>query len=181
LQYNLQIHFQHYKIRPIEAKDSAEYYRFIENNRKHIEFYFPRTSEAVADLESAKAHVASRTRMAIQKEFFTYVIEDTLLQNIIGAIFLMRIDWAVPKGEIGFFLDHNYHRKGIMSESISLFCKSCIHEWGFNRIFMRISPENKASIRVAEKNNFILEGLLRNDFKTGDGKLIDLMYYSMIS
>ena len=32
----------------------------------------------------------------------------------------------------------------------------------------------------AEKNKFKVEGVLRKDFKTSEGKLIDVMYYGLI-
>jgi RimJ/RimL family protein N-acetyltransferase len=49
-----------------------------------------------------------------------------------------------------------------------------------NKLYLRVSGDNKASQRVAEKNGFRTEGTLRSDFKTSDGKLIDLIYYGLL-
>jgi RimJ/RimL family protein N-acetyltransferase len=51
---------------------------------------------------------------------------------------------------------------------------------GLNKIFMRIAEDNVSSRRVAEKNEFKIEGVLRKDFKTAEGKLIDVVYYGLI-
>jgi ribosomal-protein-alanine N-acetyltransferase len=33
---------------------------------------------------------------------------------------------------------------------------------------------------VAEKNGFILEGIIRSDYKTTSGVVVDLMYYGLL-
>ena len=41
--------------------------------------------------------------------------------------------------------------------------------------FLRIDPQNIASIRVGEKNGFEREGVLKRDFRTTDGTLLDVL------
>jgi RimJ/RimL family protein N-acetyltransferase len=170
--------FDNYQLRSISLEDIDDYFLFIENNRPRIAIYFPKTNDETKDLLSTEKHIQDRIILAEKREFLTYVIYDSTAKLIIGAIFLMRIDWTIPKGELGFFLDARYEKKGIMSKSLSLFCEMCFKDLGFNRIFMRIAEANLSSRHVAEKNNFLFEGLIKNDFKTGNGELIDLMYFA---
>ncbi len=45
------------------------------------------------------------------------------------------------------------------------------------RVYARVDPENVGSRRVLENCGFLEEGVLRNDFRLPDGKLIDLVIY----
>jgi len=54
-----------------------------------------------------------------------------------------------------------------------------IRALGANRIEMRIDSENNASIRVAEKAEFHLEGKLVNERRLADGTLRTTHVYSL--
>ena len=45
---------------------------------------------------------------------------------------------------------------------------------------MRIAEDNLPSRRVAEKNSFVIEGTLRQDFKIAKGYWIDAVYYGLL-
>jgi RimJ/RimL family protein N-acetyltransferase len=48
------------------------------------------------------------------------------------------------------------------------------------KLFLRTHEKNIASRRVAEKNGFVMEGIIRNDYKTTSGVVVDLMYYGLL-
>ena len=77
-------------------------------------------------------------------------------------------------------MDKNYEGKGIMARSLSLVTDVCFNETELVKFFLRIDPENISSRRVAEKAGFLVEGIIRKDFKTGDGTLKDLVYYGLL-
>ena len=109
-----------------------------------------------------------------------YLIIDKISQQIIGTVFLKDFDWNVGKVEIGFFIDKDFVNKGIISKAVSFVIDYAFKELKLNKIFMRVSEDNLPSRRVAEKNNFEVEGKLRRDFKTSDGELIDVIYYGVL-
>jgi ribosomal-protein-serine acetyltransferase len=49
-----------------------------------------------------------------------------------------------------------------------------------NKVYARVDPDNIASIRVLESCGFQQEGLLRKDFRTGDGRLLDVCYFGKL-
>ena len=172
--------FDNFIIRPIRNEDSLNYHSLVDQNKVRLSKYFPKTLIATEDLESTTAHILERIRLTETKEFFTFVIFENLSKKIIGTIFLKELDWNIPKGEIGFFIDQSYEGKGIITKSVSLVKKHCFDTLGLNKLYMRIAEENISSKRVAEKNGFEVEGILRKDFKTSEGKLIDLVYYGLL-
>ncbi|MCL5028997.1 MAG: GNAT family N-acetyltransferase [Bacteroidetes bacterium] len=50
-----------------------------------------------------------------------------------------------------------------------------------NKVFLRIAEDNISSRRVAEKNGFIVEGILRQDFNISEGERIDVIYYGLLN
>ncbi|MBK6444271.1 MAG: GNAT family N-acetyltransferase [Bacteroidetes bacterium] len=173
--------FENFSIRPIEQEDSEKYFQFIEKNRERIARYFPRTLSRNQDVEASGLFIAELIALREKKEFASFLIIDKISQQIIGTVFLKDFDWNVGKVEIGFFIDKDFVNKGIISKSVSFVIDYAFKELKLNKIFMRVSEDNLASRRVAEKNNFEIEGKLRKDFKTSDGELIDVIYYGVLN
>ena len=99
--------------------------------------------------------------------------------TLIGFIGHYQIKWEYFRSEIGYILSPEFQGKGIVTEAIKL-----IVDYGFNDMNMHsleavIDPENAASARVLEKNNFIKEAHFKeNEFF--DGKFIDSVFYSLL-
>ena len=99
--------------------------------------------------------------------------------TLIGFIGHYRIQWEHFRSEIGYMVLPEFQGKGIVSEAIQL-----IIEYGFSVMNMHsleavIDPDNAASARVLEKNNFIKEAHFKeNEFF--DGKFIDAVVYSLL-
>ena len=50
-----------------------------------------------------------------------------------------------------------------------------------NKIYVKISPDNATARVVAAKLGFKTEGILRKEFKTETGELVDLEYLGMVN
>lgn len=83
--------------------------------------------------------------------------------KIVGRIGFVKLSKSDNRGEVGYFLDKRAGGRGIMTEAFKLIEKLAFTEWGFNRIELRIDPENKKSLGVAERMNFTKEGILRKE------------------
>ncbi len=173
------MNFENFEIRPICIEDSSNYFLLVKKNEGRLTRYFPKTVKANNDLSSTIEHITERVYLTDKKEFFTFIILNNLLNQIVGTVFIRNLDWSIPKGELGYFIDKDYEGKGIITKAIALISKHCFESMGLNKITIRIADDNISSRRVAEKNNYKLEGILKNDYKTADGKLIDIMYYGL--
>lgn len=83
-------------------------------------------------------------------------------------------------GEIGYFLDENYWGRGITSRAVKLVEKICFQKLKLKRIEIIMQPENKASEKVAIKNKYQKEGLMRKAIKGKDGKMKDCLLYAKV-
>jgi ribosomal-protein-alanine N-acetyltransferase len=51
---------------------------------------------------------------------------------------------------------------------------------GMKKVYARVDPDNTASISVLESCGFQQEGLLRQDFRTGDGRVLDVCTFGKL-
>jgi ribosomal-protein-alanine N-acetyltransferase len=79
-------------------------------------------------------------------------------------------------GELGYFIDKNFFNKGIASEAVKKLEKIAFNELGLIRLEIRMDPQNKASEKVAIKNNFQKEGLLQKVLQFNDDYFDNLLY-----
>lgn len=109
-----------------------------------------------------------------------YGIYDLSTNTYIGHIFLKDIDWIIPKGQIGYFIDKDWQGSGLITKALQAFSQHCFDIWNLKKLYLRTALGNIGSQRVALKAGFELEGILRSDFKTAEGKLIDVHYYGKV-
>ena len=55
-----------------------------------------------------------------------------------------------------------------------------ISKYKFQKLFLRTHASNISAKKVAENCGFELEGIIRKDYKTTSGKIIDLAYYGKL-
>ena len=101
--------------------------------------------------------------------------------EFIGSTGLHRIDWDVPKVEIGYWLHTKHTKKGYIVEAVKELTRFALHDLSCKRVEIRCDERNTASRRVPERLGFKHEGILRHDHldENGiDGR--DTCVYSLI-
>jgi len=70
--------------------------------------------------------------------------------------------------ELGYWIGEEHWGQGIATAAVKAFSDHLLDKTQLARLFVSVVNDNKASIRVLEKNNFVYEGLLRNaSYKNG--------------
>lgn len=81
--------------------------------------------------------------------------------TFVGCISASRGDFEYQcSAELGYWLGEDYWNKGIATEAVKLFVDILFKHHALVRLFVSVVSINHASIRVLEKNNFVLEGQL---------------------
>ena len=93
---------------------------------------------------------------------------------------MKNLDWNVPKAELGYYIDRKYEGKGITTKALTRIISFCFNDLQLSKLYIRTHEENISSRKVAERNGFTLEGTIRKDYKTTDGRLVDLMYFGLV-
>ena len=169
----------HYpKIKIIEPVEFQSYFQLLENNRTRLERFFPKTIMAVQNEKQALAHLEKLKLKHAQKEIYPFGIY--VDGKLMGWISAKNFDWRIPKCELGYYVDQAFAGKGITTKAVAEICKFCFEELAVEKIFLRTGVDNIASQKVALKNGFVKEGLLRNEFRIETGALVDTVYFGKI-
>lgn len=81
--------------------------------------------------------------------------------SLIGMLTIFKINEGCKSAEIGYILNTKFWNRGIMSEALAAAVKYAFEGLKLNRLEADIDPANKASAALLLKNNFKLEGYLR--------------------
>lgn len=101
--------------------------------------------------------------------------------TFIGCSGLHKIDWDVPKMEIGYWIRTPFSGKGYMTEAVREITRFGMEELGMNRVEIRMSEHNLKSRAIPERLGFQLDGIIRNDERHMDGTLRNTCIFSRIT
>lgn len=90
--------------------------------------------------------------------------------EFIGSTGLHYINWEVPKFEIGYWLSSEKEGAGYMTEAVAGLSNYAFQELGARRIEIRCDEKNIKSRMVAERVGYELEGVLKQNSLSMDGK-----------
>jgi RimJ/RimL family protein N-acetyltransferase len=93
---------------------------------------------------------------------------------------LHRINWEVPRFEIGYWVRRGYQGQGYVTEGVAGLLELAFARLGAARVEIRCDDKNARSAAVAERLGFQLEGVLRFEARGTDGSLRDTRVYSRV-
>lgn len=172
--------FTDWKIDRIENILPEEFYKLIDKNKDHIAKTFPVTLANSDTLKKAENFMAVNLEKEKNKEGFYFFARDIKTNTLIGYLCVKTIDYRISKCELGYFIDEDYQGKGITSKMVAAALEFCFIELMLNKVFICTSEINFASQRIALKHNFKQEGLLRDEFRNGDGELQNTVYFGLL-
>ncbi|WP_422012374.1 GNAT family N-acetyltransferase [Roseateles sp.] len=100
--------------------------------------------------------------------------------RLLGGTGLHRIDWAVRRFEIGYWVRPEAAGQGHVSEAVRLLTALAFGTLGARRVEIRCDTRNLKSRAVAERCGFALEGVLRSNVLGVDGHPRDTAVYARI-
>lgn len=169
-----------WEINTIENILPEEFYSLIIANKSHIEKTFPVTLSNCMDLEKTIAFIETNSKKEKNKEGYYFYLRHLGTGNLIGYVCIKNINYSLSKCELAYFIDKNFEGKGIISNVVSQTIAFCFNGLMMNKIFICTSKINYGSQRIALKNGFRQEGILREEFKNGAGILEDVVYFGLL-
>jgi RimJ/RimL family protein N-acetyltransferase len=102
--------------------------------------------------------------------------------TIIGGSGLHRMDWSVPRFEIGYWLRTGYTGQGYMTEAVTAIADFAFNTLGAKRVEIHCDANNVKSAAIPRRLGFTLEGTLRNtDRHHLTNELRDTMIFAKIA
>ncbi len=164
------------RLQAMNPKDAAAVYAGVQESMTALSRWMPwaRPDETVDDtrihLREANAHF---TRL----EEFSFTLWRKADDEFLGCCGIHRIDWSVPRFEIGYWLRTSMEGQGYMTETVNFLTAFLFNEQAANRIEIRCDAENRPSAAVAERCGFTLEARLRHERRNTSGALADTLIY----
>ena len=100
-------------------------------------------------------------------------------EKVIGTIGFMWIQPENAAAEVGYSLARRFWNRGIMTRAVEEICQIAFDKLELIRITANVYEPNIASVRVLEKNGFILEGRMRKAVKKAD-RIYDVCIYGKV-
>lgn len=136
----------------------------------------PPTVESQEDV-MRRAHAEFVARNDLMLLLF---LKDT--ETLVGSSGLHRIDWSVPRFEIGYWVRTPYARQGLITEAVCGIAAFAFETLGARRVEIRCDENNARSASVALRAGFRLEGVLRHTRRNHlTGELVNTLIFAQIA
>lgn len=137
-------------------------------------------AQAPQALEAAEEHCRDMQAKWHAREMLDFCFHRRDDGEFVGKGGLHTIDWRVPKLEIGYWIRTSCAGRGYATEATGALVEFARGALGARRVEIGCDAQNRASRRVAEKNGFALEGVLRQARRGVDGTLRDACVYARV-
>ena len=165
---------------PHQTGDGKIVNQAIRDSFSELKAWLPFAQE-LPTVEETEINLRNAHINFLKRESFRFLIFDKDSNDFIGITSLQRIDWNIPKCEIGYWVNTKYSGNGYMTEAVKKLANFGLHNIKFRRIEIRCDSTNLKSRAIPEKLGFVFEGTLRNDDFSADGsKLTDTCFYSIV-
>ncbi|MFM6924449.1 MAG: GNAT family N-acetyltransferase [Ferruginibacter sp.] len=160
----------------LEQIHAESLFNLVNNNRAYLREWLPWVDymQTVANFEN---YISDAKKRAEAKSDFSYAI--VVNKNIAGRIGLHHINYQNRIAEIGYWLADGLQGRGIITKSCKSIIDHAFNGLGLNRIEIKCGLGNDKSRAIAEKLQFMQEGILRQA-ELLNGKFIDLYLYAML-
>ena len=166
-------------INPLVVSDANQLYKFIQDNSERLKYYFPITLSDNSTLEKTKKYIAIKHKEIEEKTNFTLAIRNKITNQIIGLVIIKKINWDKNQGEFAYCIGSEQEGKGLVSFAVSEMIKFAFEELNLKTIQIIAHKSNVRSCKVAEKNGFIWQRTLKNEFTPTNETPLDMELYKL--
>ena len=160
--------------------DGPAYFDFVSECAIDLKQWFGAWAKEPFSAEQCEELVRNLRCEFMQRSELNYFWFRKGTDRIIGASYLLKLSWTVPKGMLAYFIRPSEQQKGFGFEAVEAMKNLSFDVLHFKRLELHIDPKNDASQKLAIKCGFELEGRLRNYREDNFGVVHDFLSYSMI-
>lgn len=163
-------------IRMPEISDTPIIYEAILESMQELKPWMPWAKNST--LESTEESTRMAVSKFISREDLRYHFHDKKTGEFLVGSGLHRIDWDIPKFEIGFWCRTSKIGNGYVTEGVKALSEMAFKQLDAARVEIRCADKNIKSAAVAKRLGFLHEGTLRNNLKSPSGNLINTMIFA---
>ncbi|TVR80483.1 MAG: N-acetyltransferase [Chitinophagaceae bacterium] len=162
-------------LRSVRVSEAKKLYELINENRSYLDRFLPWVEFNKTEKDSLRFLEHCCNQFFTHKELHLFIEYDKEICGLIG----LEIDLFNNRADIGYWITEEMSGRGIMTKSLSELVKFSFKVLNLHKLIIKCNPENKASKAIAVKNNFTLEGHLKEHEKIKN-KYFDLLQYRLL-
>ncbi|MCP1124306.1 GNAT family N-acetyltransferase [Bacillus sp. 3103sda1] len=156
---------------PLQTGDGRIVNAAIKNSFNELKVWLP-FAQNIPAVEETEINLREAHIKFLKRESFRFLIFHKDTNDFIGTASLQGIDWDIPKCEIGYWINTPFSGNGYMVEAVKGLTNFGLNQIQFKRIEIRCESTNFKSRSIPEKLGFELEGILKNEDLSADGKTL---------
>lgn len=151
--------------------DGRVVYKAIENSLNELKPFMP-FAHFEQTLEDVEENIRDAHAKFLTREDLRLLLFNRETGEFIGSSGLHRINWDIPKFEIGYWIDTRHSGKGYITEAVERITQFSFDELNAKRVEIRCDSNNTRSRAIPERLGYTLEGILKNEGVSADRKEI---------
>jgi ribosomal-protein-alanine N-acetyltransferase len=163
-------------LREISSEDAGEI--FFLRSDKRVMKYIDR--DPAQSIEDALNWIRIIVDLLQKAEAVTWAICLKTENKMIGTITLWNIQKDHHRAEVGYALHPDWQGRGIMQEALKEVLNFGFRKMKLHSVEANVNPQNKASIKLLERNRFIREAYFRENYYY-NGEFLDSAIYSLLT
>ncbi|HEX8956121.1 MAG TPA: GNAT family protein [Burkholderiaceae bacterium] len=162
-------------MRLIERRDAAALFELVDSGRADFEQWIPFVSKTRSP-EDAFNYIVRFLDMYKEGKGYVYGLWDG--KKMIGNVMIKDIDDLAKTAEIGYMVARAYRGQGLALAACRRFIDFIFLELGFQKVVLCCDDRNDASIAIARRLGFEVEGVIRRCVVI-NGELCNTMHWAL--
>lgn len=138
-------------------------------------------AQAPQSVEAARENLVEAAAAFDAGTELAWFLRDAQTGTLLGRVGMHRLDWSLPKGEIGYWMVTEHTGQGYMREAVRAVVDAALAV-GMVRVEIRCDDLNARSAAIPEALGFTLDGVLHHDDRAADdpSRLRSTRIYSLV-
>ncbi|GEM_PF-6459586 len=137
-----------------QAWQSHMMMHYYQRNRALLKLWEPTRSMLYLFEASWRKLLKEREQLSLNKQSAHWVILSPQELQVIGCINLARLPFSLPTLNLGYSMDQDWQRRGIMSHVLDLVVEDAFSELEISEVEASCLPENTASQQILKRLGF---------------------------
>lgn len=140
--------------------DGVKLYTAVAASQEHLKQWMP-WAMTLPTIEQYEVRAREGQLKWLSREDLWMMLIHKETGNLIGGSGLHRINWNVPKFEIGYWVHVDYEGQGYITEAIRAITTFAFETLGAKRVEIRCDEKNTRSVAVAQRLGYSHEATLQ--------------------
>lgn len=167
------------RIQPRSIGEGPILNQAICSSQDHLKAWLP-FAEKRPSLEDSEEHCRRALARFILREDLTLSIYSRDGKDLIGSTGFHRMDWDVPRVEIGYWVRREFEGQGLVTEAVNALTRYAFAVIKARRVEIRCDAKNLRSLSIMDRLGYAREGILRNQGILASGEPRDTIITARI-